>query len=166
MLYDNSLMWGVGRSPISGRLGGLWSGGEMLDSGSRYTGSSSQRPVPSVSWWVFWRCQEASLREGILSWSAPLSNSFPAVMSATRGGLFSSCHLLLHMGERSALTRSAPSASHLLLVSLFLFIPVYTFSLCWYVILCFVLPCICRDILSSIFLRCPDPQARINLSTG
>ncbi len=46
-----------------------------------------------------------------MSWSAPLSDSFPAVISATRGGAIS--------------TKIAASAQHLLFVSPFLFIPVY-----------------------------------------
>ncbi len=40
-----------------------------------------------------------------LSWSAPLSDSL-LLLSATRGGLFTSCHLLPHVGEQSVLTRS------------------------------------------------------------
>ncbi len=82
----------------------------MLDSGPWYTGSRPHSPVPSASWWVFWRCQEASLRGGILSrsgtplWLTPATNSYMwwvvYVLSpaAARGGAISadSQHCVLH----------------------------------------------------------------------
>ncbi len=146
--YDDSLMWGVGvGSPISGRLGGFRSGGEMLDSGSR------NRPVPSAS----------SLRGGILSWSAPLSDSL-LLLSATCGGLFTSCHLLPHVGEQSVLTRSAVRSISPAPVTRFPF-PIYpclcslSLSVCLFVF-CLTLHVEISSLLS--FYCVQDPQARSN----
>ncbi len=65
------------------------------------------------------------------------------LLSATCGGLFTSCHLLPHVGEQSALTRSAVRSISPAPVTRFPF-PIYSglcplsVSVC---LLCFVLPC-------------------------
>ncbi len=135
----------------------------MLDSGSRYTGSRPHRPVPSASWGVFWRCQEASLRGGILSWSAPLSDSL-LLLSTTHGGLFTSCHLLPHVGEQSALNCSAVRSISPAPVTRFPF-PIYPCLCSLSVSVCLFVFCLTLHVeISSLlsFYCVQDLQARSN----
>ncbi len=127
----------------------------------------SHRPVPSVL--SLLEMPGGILRGGILSWSAPLSNSFPAVMLATRGGLFSSCHLLLHVGERSALNSQCgvlhqPRTCYSFPLSyLFPSMP----SFCVGMSSCVSSYHAYVEISSLLSLYCvQDPKARINLSPG
>ncbi len=57
---------------------------------------------------------------------------------------------------------SADSALHLLLVSPFLFIHVFALSLCRYVFLCFVLPCMYRSPLFYPFTVSRIPRRGVN----
>ncbi len=85
-----------------------------------------------------------------VSRSAPLSDSL-LPLTATCGGLFTSCHRLPHVGEQSVLIHSTVRSINLAPVThyLFLFIQAYALFLCRYVIYGLSYHA-CWDLLSSI----------------